>query len=205
MLYVLDEPSIGLHQRDNARLLETLRRLRDLGNTVIVVEHDEDAILTADHVVDIGPGAGVHGGHVVAEGTPADILAHPDSLTGQYLSGRKSIALPTERRAPNDARKISVRGATGNNLKNVSGRYPARPVFVSVTGVSGSGKSTLTIDTLYQAIARRLNGARTNPAPHDSVSGLEFLDKVIDIDQSPIGRTPALQPSDLYRRLHADP
>ena len=194
VLYVLDEPSIGLHQRDNARLLETLRRLRDLGNTVIVVEHDEDAILTADHVVDIGPGAGVHGGHIVAEGTPADILAHPDSLTGQYLSGRMSIPLPKERRVPNPARQISVRGATGNNLKNVSVDIPLG-LFVSVTGVSGSGKSTLTIDTLYQAIARRLNGARTNPAPHESVSGLEFLDKVIDIDQSPIGRTPRSNPA----------
>ena len=194
VLYVLDEPSIGLHQRDNARLLETLRRLRDLGNTVIVVEHDEDAILTADHVVDIGPGAGVHGGHIVAEGTPADILAHPDSLTGKYLSGRLSIPMPAERRAPNDARKISVRGATGNNLKNVSVDIPLG-LFVSITGVSGSGKSTLTIDTLYQAIARRLNGARTNPAPHESVSGLEFLDKVIDIDQSPIGRTPRSNPA----------
>ena len=194
VLYVLDEPSIGLHQRDNARLLETLRRLRDLGNTVIVVEHDEDAILTADHVVDIGPGAGVHGGRIVAEGTPADILAHPDSLTGQYLSGRMSIPLPTERRVPNPARQISVRGATGNNLKNVSVDIPLG-LFVAVTGVSGSGKSTLTIDTLYQAIARRLNGARTNPAPHESVSGLEFLDKVIDIDQSPIGRTPRSNPA----------
>ena len=194
VLYVLDEPSIGLHQRDNARLLDTLRRLRDLGNTVIVVEHDEDAILTADYVVDIGPGAGVHGGHIVAEGSPSDILAHPDSLTGKYLSGRMSIPMPVERREPDGTRQLSVRGATGNNLKNVSVDVPLG-LFVSVTGVSGSGKSTLTIDTLYQAIARRLNGARVNPAPHDSLSGLEFLDKVIDIDQSPIGRTPRSNPA----------
>ncbi len=194
VLYVLDEPSIGLHQRDNARLLETLRRLRDLGNTVIVVEHDEDAILTADHVVDIGPGAGVHGGHIVAEGTPADILAHPDSLTGKYLSGRLFIPMPVERRAPSPTRQLSVRGASGNNLKHVSVDIPLG-LFVSVTGVSGSGKSTLFIDTLYQAVARRLNGARTNPAPHEGVSGLEFLDKVIDIDQSPIGRTPRSNPA----------
>jgi excinuclease ABC subunit A len=194
VLYVLDEPSIGLHQRDNARLLETLRRLRDLGNTVIVVEHDEDAILTADYVVDIGPGAGVHGGHIVAEGTPQDILDHPDSLTGKYLSGRMGIALPAERRQPPKAKKLSIKGATGNNLKNVSVDVPLG-LFVAVTGVSGGGKSTLMIDTLYQAVARRLNGARLNPAPHESLTGLEFLDKVIDIDQSPIGRTPRSNPA----------
>ena len=194
VLYVLDEPSIGLHQRDNERLLETLRRLRDLGNTVIVVEHDEDAILTADHVVDIGPGAGVHGGHVVAQGTPQDIIDNPESLTGKYLSGELGIPLPAERRKPGKAKKLSVTGATGNNLKNVSVDVPLG-LFVAITGVSGGGKSTLMIDTLYQAIARRLNGARVIPAPHEHLTGLEFLDKVIDIDQSPIGRTPRSNPA----------
>ncbi|MCD7060949.1 excinuclease ABC subunit UvrA [Pelagibacterium xiamenense] len=194
VLYVLDEPSIGLHQRDNARLLDTLRRLRDQGNTVIVVEHDEDAILTADHVLDIGPGAGVHGGHIVAQGTPDDVMETPDSLTGQYLSGRRAIAVPSERRKAKKGRKLSLTGATGNNLKNVSVDIPLG-MFVAVTGVSGGGKSTLTIDTLYQAVARRLNGARVHPAPHDSLIGLEFLDKVIDIDQSPIGRTPRSNPA----------
>jgi excinuclease ABC subunit A len=194
VLYVLDEPSIGLHQRDNARLLETLRRLRDLGNTVIVVEHDEDAILTADYVVDIGPGAGVHGGHIVAEGTPDDIVRHPDSITGQYLSGRMGIPLPAVRRQPSATRKLHLDGATGNNLKNVSVDLPLG-LFVAITGVSGGGKSTLMIDTLYQAVARRLNGARLNPAPHNHLTGLEFLDKVIDIDQSPIGRTPRSNPA----------
>ena len=194
VLYVLDEPSIGLHQRDNARLLETLRRLRDLGNTVIVVEHDEDAILTADYVVDIGPGAGVHGGHIVAEGSPDDIYNHPDSITGQYLSGRLAIPIPAERRRPSKTRKLHLDGATGNNLKDVSVDVPLG-MFVAITGVSGGGKSTLMIDTLYQAIARRLNGARVNPAPHNHLTGLEFLDKVIDIDQSPIGRTPRSNPA----------
>ena len=194
VLYVLDEPSIGLHQRDNAKLLETLRRLRDIGNTVIVVEHDEDAIMTADYVVDIGPGAGVHGGHIVAEGTPQDILDHKDSLTGQYLSGRMGIAMPAERREAKRGRSLSIKGATGNNLKNVSVDVPLG-MFVAITGVSGGGKSTLMIDTMYQAIARRLNGARVVPAPHESLTGLEFLDKVIDIDQSPIGRTPRSNPA----------
>ncbi|MEO8882573.1 MAG: excinuclease ABC subunit UvrA, partial [Devosia sp.] len=194
VLYVLDEPSIGLHQRDNARLLETLRRLRDLGNTVIVVEHDEDAILTADYVLDIGPGAGVHGGYVVAQGTPQDILDSPDSLTGAYLSGRMGIPLPAERRKAVKGRKLHLDGATGNNLKNVSVDVPLG-LFVAVTGVSGGGKSTLMIDTLYQAIARRLNGARVHPAPHEHLTGLELLDKVIDIDQSPIGRTPRSNPA----------
>jgi excinuclease ABC subunit A len=194
VLYVLDEPSIGLHQRDNARLLETLRRLRDLGNTVIVVEHDEDAILTADHVVDIGPGAGVNGGHIIAEGSPQDIIDNPNSLTGDYLSGRKQIPLPPERRKPVKSRKLHIDGATGNNLKDVSVDVPLG-LFVAVTGVSGGGKSTLMIDTMYQAIARRLNGARVNPAPHNHLTGLEFLDKVIDIDQSPIGRTPRSNPA----------
>jgi len=194
VLYVLDEPSIGLHQRDNERLLETLRRLRDLGNTVIVVEHDEDAILTADYVVDIGPGAGVNGGHIVAEGTPADILANPNSITGKYLSGVMAIPIPLERRTPVKSRKLHIDGATGNNLKNVSVDVPLG-LFVAVTGVSGGGKSTLMIDTMYQAVARRLNGARVNPAPHNHLTGLEFLDKVIDIDQSPIGRTPRSNPA----------
>ncbi|MBB4053682.1 excinuclease ABC subunit A [Devosia subaequoris] len=194
VLYVLDEPSIGLHQRDNSRLLETLQRLRDLGNTVIVVEHDEDAILTADYVLDIGPGAGVHGGNIVAEGSPQDILNHPDSLTGKYLSGRMGIPLPAERREGRKGKALSIKGATGNNLKNVSVDVPLG-MFVAITGVSGGGKSTLMIDTMYQAIARRLNGARVVPAPHESLTGLEFLDKVIDIDQSPIGRTPRSNPA----------
>lgn len=194
VLYVLDEPSIGLHQRDNARLLETLRRLRDLGNTVIVVEHDEDAILTADYVVDIGPGAGVHGGNVVAKGKPEVILKHKDSLTGKYLSGRMQIEMPAERRTGSKARKISLKGATGNNLKDVDVDVPLG-TFVAITGVSGGGKSTLMVDTLYRAIARRLNGARVMPAPHSELTGLEFLDKVIDIDQSPIGRTPRSNPA----------
>ncbi|WDR05771.1 excinuclease ABC subunit UvrA [Devosia rhodophyticola] len=194
VLYVLDEPSIGLHQRDNAQLLVTLRRLRDIGNTVIVVEHDEDAILTADYVLDIGPGAGVHGGHIVAEGSPEDIINHPDSITGKYLSGRMGIPMPAVRREPSPSRKLSLKGATGNNLKNVSVDVPLG-MFVAITGVSGGGKSTLMIDTMYQTIARRLNGARVIPAPHDSLTGLEFLDKVIDIDQSPIGRTPRSNPA----------
>ena len=194
VLYVLDEPSIGLHQRDNSRLLETLQRLRDLGNTVIVVEHDEDAILTADYVLDIGPGAGVNGGRIVAEGSPQDILNHPDSLTGKYLSGRMGIPLPAERREGRKGKALSIKGATGNNLKNVSVDVPLG-MFVAITGVSGGGKSTLMIDTMYQAIARRLNGARVVPAPHESLTGLEFLDKVIDIDQSPIGRTPRSNPA----------
>jgi len=194
VLYVLDEPSIGLHQRDNARLLETLRRLRDIGNTVIVVEHDEDAIMTADYVVDIGPGAGVHGGHIVAEGTPQDVMNHPDSLTGKYLSGRMGIPIPAERRQAKKGKALSLKGATGNNLKNVSVDVPLG-MFVAITGVSGGGKSTLMIDTMYQAISRRLNGARVIPAPHESLTGLEYLDKVIDIDQSPIGRTPRSNPA----------
>jgi excinuclease ABC subunit A len=194
VLYVLDEPSIGLHQRDNDRLLGTLKHLRDLGNTVIVVEHDEDAIMTADHVVDIGPGAGVHGGRVVAEGTPAEIMANSQSLTGQYLSGSVSIAVPAERRKPSKQRVLKVTGATGNNLKKVSAEIPLG-TFTCVTGVSGGGKSTLLIDTIYRGVARRLNGARELPAPHESLTGLEHLDKVIDIDQSPIGRTPRSNPA----------
>ena len=194
VLYVLDEPSIGLHQRDNARLLDTLRRLRDIGNTVIVVEHDEDAILAADHVVDIGPGANVHGGEIVAEGKPREIMANRKSITGQYLSGRLTIPYPSERRKISPTRRITLTGATGNNLKNVSMELPLG-TFVAVTGVSGGGKSTLLIDTLYSAVARKLNGARLHPAPYESLTGLEFLDKVIDIDQSPIGRTPRSNPA----------
>ena len=194
VLYVLDEPSIGLHQRDNARLLETLRRLRDLGNTVIVVEHDEDAILTADYVVDVGPGAGIHGGEIVAEGTPAEVMANPKSLTGDYLTGRKSVAVPTTRRKREPGRALKIVGAHGNNLKNITTEIPLG-LFTCITGVSGGGKSTLVIDTLYKAIARKLNGAIDNPAPHERIEGIEWLDKVIDIDQSPIGRTPRSNPA----------
>jgi excinuclease ABC subunit A len=194
VLYVLDEPSIGLHQRDNARLLDTLRRLRDLGNSVIVVEHDEDAILAADYVVDVGPGAGIHGGEIVAKGTPAEIVADPNSLTGQYLSGARAIPSPTRRRAARPGREIKIIGASGNNLKNVSATIPLG-LFTCVTGVSGGGKSTLAIDTLYKAVARHLNGASEHPAPYERIEGLEQLDKVIDIDQSPIGRTPRSNPA----------
>jgi len=193
VLYVLDEPSIGLHQRDNARLLETLQNLRDLGNTVLVVEHDEDAILTADYVVDMGPLAGVNGGEVVAEGTPAKIKKSKKSLTGQYLTGKKEIAIPTERRKPS-GKKITVKGARGNNLKNVTAEFPIG-LMTCVSGVSGGGKSTLTIETLYKATARRLNKSTIVPMPHDDVTGLEHLDKIIQIDQSPIGRTPRSNPA----------
>ncbi len=194
VLYVLDEPSIGLHQRDNQRLLDTLRHLRDLGNTVIVVEHDEDAILAADHVVDVGPLAGVHGGKIVAEGTPDDIMANPASLTGQYLSGAREIPMRERRRDISRSRRLTVSGASGNNLKNVEATIPLG-TFTCVTGVSGGGKSTLLVDTIYKAVARRLNGSREHPAPHEGLTGLEFLDKVIDIDQSPIGRTPRSNPA----------
>ncbi|MDI4655232.1 excinuclease ABC subunit UvrA [Xanthobacter autotrophicus] len=193
VLYVLDEPSIGLHQRDNARLLDTLKHLRDLGNTVIVVEHDEDAILAADYVVDVGPGAGIHGGRIVAQGTPAQILADPNSLTGQYLTGQLSVGVPA-RRKPNAKRMLRLSGARGNNLKDVTAEIPLG-LFTCITGVSGGGKSTLLIDTLYKAVARRLNGASEAPAPFDRLEGLEHLDKVIDIDQSPIGRTPRSNPA----------
>lgn len=194
VLYVLDEPSIGLHQRDNFRLLETLRRLRDLGNSVIVVEHDEDAILTADYVVDVGPGAGVHGGEIVAQGTPADIMANANSLTGAYLTGRLAVAAPKKRRAPDTGRMLKLTGARGNNLRNVTAELPLG-LFTCITGVSGGGKSTLVVDTLYKAVARRLNGAMEHPAPFDTLEGLEHIDKVIDIDQSPIGRTPRSNPA----------
>jgi excinuclease ABC subunit A len=193
VLYVLDEPSIGLHQRDNARLLDTLKHLRDLGNTVIVVEHDEDAIRLADYVVDVGPGAGIHGGHIVAKGTPDEIMNSPKSLTGKYLTGELSVEIP-ERKPPNHRRTIKVINARGNNLKNVSAEIPLG-LFTCVTGVSGGGKSTLLIDTLYKAIARKLNNASEGPALHDRIEGLEHIDKIIEIDQSPIGRTPRSNPA----------
>ena len=194
VMYVLDEPSIGLHQRDNERLLGTLTRLRDLGNTVLVVEHDEDAIRLADHIVDIGPGAGVHGGEVVAQGSLADILKAPRSLTGQYLSGRKAIEVPARRHAPNRKMLLKLKGARGNNLKDVDLEIPAG-LFTAVTGVSGSGKSTLINDTLYALAANEINGASHTPAPHREVVGLDLFDKVVDIDQSPIGRTPRSNPA----------
>ncbi|MDX1625313.1 MAG: excinuclease ABC subunit UvrA, partial [Wenzhouxiangellaceae bacterium] len=194
VMYVLDEPSIGLHQRDNTRLLETLTRLRDLGNTVIVVEHDEDAIRSADHVVDLGPGPGVHGGQIVFSGSPADIEACEASLTGDYLSGRKAIAVPDSRTRPDRKRMLKLSGATGNNLKSVDLEIPAG-LMVCVTGVSGSGKSTLINDTLYRLMARELNGASENPAPLAGYEGIDLFDKVVDIDQSPIGRTPRSNPA----------
>jgi len=194
VLYVLDEPSIGLHQRDNARLLDTLKHLRDIGNTVIVVEHDEDAILTADDVVDIGPAAGIHGGQVIAHGTPQEIMANPKSLTGKYLSGELGVPVPDERRKPKRGKEIKVVGARGNNLKNVTASIPLG-VFTAVTGVSGGGKSTFLIETLYKSAARRVMGAREIPADHDRIDGFEHIDKVIDIDQSPIGRTPRSNPA----------
>lgn len=194
VLYVLDEPSIGLHQRDNAKLLESLKGLRDMGNTVLVVEHDEDAIRQADHVIDMGPGAGVHGGHIIAEGTPAEIMASKKSLTGKYLTGVESIAIPARRRKATHNRWLKVVGARGNNLKNVTAEIPLG-TLTCITGVSGGGKSTLTVETLFKAASRKLSQAREHPAPHDRVEGLEFLDKVIDIDQSPIGRTPRSNPA----------
>ena len=194
VLYVLDEPSIGLHQRDNGKLLESLKGLRDMGNTVIVVEHDEDAIRSADHVIDMGPGAGVHGGHIIAEGTPAEIIANKKSLTGKYLSGFENIPIPAVRRKAVHNRWLKVVGARGNNLKNVTAQIPLG-TLTCITGVSGGGKSTLTIETLFKAAAKKLTQAREHPAPHDRIEGLEFLDKVIDIDQSPIGRTPRSNPA----------
>ncbi|MBM3529319.1 MAG: excinuclease ABC subunit UvrA [Alphaproteobacteria bacterium] len=193
VLYVLDEPSIGLHQRDNARLLETLKRLRDLGNTVIVVEHDEDAIRTADHVLDIGPGAGIHGGEIVAQGRVDDLIGEKKSLTGKYLSGELVVPIP-ERRPRNARRALKIVNARGNNLKNVTAEIPLG-LFTCITGVSGGGKSTLLVDTLYKALARKINGASEAPAPHDRIEGIEHLDKIIDIDQSPIGRTPRSNPA----------
>jgi excinuclease ABC subunit A len=194
VLYVLDEPSIGLHQRDNERLLGTLNRLKRLGNTLLVVEHDEDAIRAADHLIDMGPAAGVNGGHIIAEGTPDEVARHPDSLTGAYLSGRKRIEIPTRRRPFDAARVVSVVGADGNNLKHVTAHFPLG-TFTCVTGVSGGGKSTLVVDTLYKALSRRLMGSGEVPAPHERIDGLELLDKIIDIDQSPIGRTPRSNPA----------
>jgi excinuclease ABC subunit A len=193
VLYVLDEPSIGLHQRDNTRLLQSLQGLRDLGNSVLVVEHDEEAILTADYVIDMGPAAGVHGGEVVAEGKPEEIMASPRSLTGQYLSGAREIEVPEQRR-PISKKKLRIVGATGNNLKGVTAEIPVG-TFTCITGVSGGGKSTFTIETLYKAAARRLHNAADAPAPHERIEGLEHFDKVIDIDQSPIGRTPRSNPA----------
>jgi excinuclease ABC subunit A len=194
VMYVLDEPSIGLHQRDNDRLLETLKRLRDLGNSVIVVEHDQDAIQLADFIVDIGPGAGEHGGNIVSSGTPAEIEADPNSLTGQYISGKKQITFKLPRTQPDPKRLLKLNGATGNNLKNVSVEIPVG-LLTCVTGVSGSGKSTLINDTLYRVVATHLYGSTTEAAPHESIEGLEFFDKVVDVDQSPIGRTPRSNPA----------
>jgi len=194
VLYVLDEPSIGLHQRDNDRLLETLKRLRDIGNTVVVVEHDEDAIRSADYLVDMGPGAGQHGGSVIAQGTPEEVQKNPDSITAQYLNGTRFVPVPDTRRPGHPGQFLEVQGARANNLQNVSTKIPLG-TFTCVTGVSGGGKSTLIIETLYKAVARKLMGAREHPAEHDAVLGLEHLDKVIDIDQSPIGRTPRSNPA----------
>jgi len=194
VMYILDEPSIGLHQRDNQRLLGTLTHLRDIGNTVIVVEHDEEAIMSADHVVDLGPGAGVHGGHVVVAGTPEEVQNEPKSLTGQYLSGKRAIQVPVNRTPCDPKSQIRVLGATGNNLKDVDASIPVG-LMTCVTGVSGSGKSTLVNDTLYRAVAEEINRASRNPAPHKAVEGLEAIDKVIDISQSPIGRTPRSNPA----------
>jgi excinuclease ABC subunit A len=194
VMYVLDEPSIGLHQRDNARLIGTLKHLRDLGNSVIVVEHDEEAIQAADHVVDMGPGAGVHGGEIVAQGSPDEVMRDPASLTGQYLSGRKAIPTPTRRRRPDGKKHLRIAGARGNNLHNITVDIPVG-LFVAVTGVSGSGKSTLINDTLYTTVAHHLYGSAAEPAEHDAIDGLDFFDKVINVDQSPIGRTPRSNPA----------
>jgi excinuclease ABC subunit A len=193
-MYVLDEPSIGLHQRDNHRLLSTLITLRDIGNTVIVVEHDRDAIEAADYVVDMGPGAGIHGGQVVASGTPGEVERNPASLTGQYLSGRRSIAVPLLRTLPDASRMLRLIGASGNNLKRIDLELPLG-LFICVTGVSGSGKSTLINDTLYQAVARQLYGSTAQPAPFEEIQGMEQIDKVVSVDQSPIGRTPRSNPA----------
>ncbi|MCR8644994.1 excinuclease ABC subunit UvrA [Paenibacillus sp. N1-5-1-14] len=193
VLYILDEPSIGLHQRDNDRLIKTLEHMRDLGNTLIVVEHDEDTMMAADYIIDIGPGAGIHGGHIVAQGTPSEIMENPNSLTGLYLSGRRFIPVPLERRKPN-GKWIEIKGAKENNLRNVSMKVPLG-VFTCVTGVSGSGKSTLINEILYKTLAHELNGAKTRPGQYKEILGLEHVDKVIDIDQSPIGRTPRSNPA----------
>jgi excinuclease ABC subunit A len=194
VLYVLDEPSIGLHQRDNARLLETLRRLRDLGNTVIVVEHDEDAIRSADYLVDLGPGAGIHGGTIVAHGPPAKVMKSKNSITAQYLTGVRCVEIPTKRRPGKKGQSLKIEGAAANNLQTVNATIPLG-TLTAITGVSGSGKSTLIIDTLYKAISRRLHGARAVPGVHEDIKGLEYIDKVVEIDQSPIGRTPRSNPA----------
>ncbi len=194
VLYVLDEPSIGLHQRDNNRLLETLKRLRDLGNTVLVVEHDEDAIRNADYLIDIGPGAGVHGGEIIAKGLPEDVFKSKDSITAQYMRGEREVPLPEKRRKGKKGKHLEVIGANGNNLQNVSAKFPLG-TFTCITGVSGSGKSTLTLDTLYRAASRTLMKSKEQPLPHKEIKGLENVDKVIDIDQSPIGRTPRSNPA----------
>lgn len=206
VLYVLDEPSIGLHQRDNARLIETMRRLRDLGNTLIVVEHDEDTLRSADYLVDIGPGAGMHGGEIVAEGTIEDVMAEPRSITGQYLSGARSIPVPAERRAPTGW--LTVRGAREHNLKNIDVSFPLG-VFCAVTGVSGSGKSSLVNSILAASLSHTLNRARYRRADFDALEGTERLDKIITIDQSPIGRSPRSNPAtytglfDMIRKVFA--
>jgi excinuclease ABC subunit A len=194
VMYVLDEPSIGLHQRDNNRLLDTLKRLRDLGNTVIVVEHDEEAIMSADHVIDIGPGAGVHGGEIVVQGSADQVISHPNSMTGKYLSGRLQIEIPACRTPYDASRVIKIVGATGNNLKKLTVEFPLG-LMTCVTGVSGSGKSTLINDTLYRAVAQELNRSSTSPAAFTELYGLDQLDKIVDIDQSPIGRTPRSNPA----------
>ncbi|ADJ23987.1 excinuclease ABC, A subunit [Hyphomicrobium denitrificans ATCC 51888] len=194
VLYVLDEPSIGLHQKDNDRLLGTLKHLRDIGNTVIVVEHDEDAIMTADHIVDIGPGAGIHGGRVIAQGSPSDIMESAESLTGEYLSGVRYVPIPKKRRAPDPKKMLTVTGARSNNLKDVTASIPVG-LLTCITGVSGGGKSTLLIDTIFKAVARKLNNAKDHPGEHDKITGIENFDKIIDIDQSPIGRTPRSNPA----------
>ena len=193
VLYILDEPSIGLHQRDNDRLIETLKHMRDIGNTLIVVEHDEDTMMAADYLIDIGPGAGVHGGEVISAGTPAEVLADPNSLTGQYLSGKKFIPLPLTRRKP-DGRYIEIKGASENNLRNVNVKLPLG-MFIAVTGVSGSGKSTLINEILQKSLAQKLHRAKTKPGEHKDIKGIDYLDKVIDIDQSPIGRSPRSNPA----------
>ena len=202
VLYVLDEPSIGLHPRDNGRLLTTLKGLRDIGNTVLVVEHDDDTIRTADWVVDLGPGAGEHGGHIIAEGTPEQIIAHPKSLTGAYLSGRKHVPMPKKRREGN-GKLLTIVGARANNLKDITVNIPLG-MFVCITGVSGSGKSSLMTDVLYNALAARLNGAHTQAGEYERIDGIEHLDKIINIDQSPDRANTALKPRHLYEPVRRD-
>ena len=208
VLYILDEPSIGLHQRDNEKLIQTLKKLRDLGNSVLVVEHDEDTMYAADQIIDIGPGAGVHGGNVVAQGTAEEIKEVEGSITGKYLSGRRKIQVPEKRRKPN-GKFIEVIGATQNNLKNINVKFPLG-VFTCITGVSGSGKSTLINEILYKSIARQINGANEKPGKHKEIKGIENIDKIINIDQSPIGRTPRSNPAtytgvfDIIRYIFAE-